>query len=765
MSGWHTRCAAGGLCLKPNGSDTAGPAHKCVECRLNVHTICSISWDDPNASFGEGHKCFECAGTQPPAVPPPAAGAAADIFPRQPEEPQENAPEQQGLMQPPRRHSRFAGLETEWTMPLNFAYQPYLCRLMEFFHETQIPYPNDRSFTKAELLELTPQVICRWFSKMAYGKEVYVVGVDKPVCARHTTLQQAKKGISFFMPNNLPSWCNGQGNPTKDASVLGVISDVKKSECRREGVPSNAKRPLRELEFRKTNQLLRKEKGWVHQYKYPAMTLWQYHLIGRVDDTAHFQVGDPRGHDVYDFAIKTKVRWSKNVQDERLCPDQILLGAYDDEFCIFIMLSIYLESFLEQYPTPKYLFSEETSEKTPMRLKNIYRRRLQRVVWSRDEFKGIEDEADHDVGGGVGTHSSRKFPATYARNKGCSPEEVEIRGRWKKNGGRVVMRYIALEQLYEDAKVAAALCVGGPVKYALKDGIKIGNEWLFENVLPNVRKYFKKDTRLCCVLALPLLYACLKDDIMVPEGIRSRVRIAYSNLGLDEEQPVTKIPLHVYRVNDKLMIDPIGGELGMIGAVATGGNGTITLTLEMGKSILLRLNRLDQKISQVQAKNEASIAQLSDRMDCKFRTMNNNIRCFGGTIEGSLLIQQGNNGRRLRRVGEAPPAEGNQEFLSTLSNNPRSLKELWLEYKVGIGGRKPAEQFTTREKNSSRRVKQQYYRRNVLWQCMGSLIREGDTVDMAIMKIRQCYGQQISVTAIINKLIADRKNGGHPNLR
>jgi hypothetical protein len=146
-------------------------------------------------------------------------------------------------------------------------------------------------------------------------------------------------------------------------------------------------------------------------------------------------------------------------------------------------------------------------------------------------------------------------------------------------------------------------------------------------------------------------------------------------------------------------------------------------------------------------------------------TVNNNIRCFGGTIEGSLLIQQANNGRRLRRVGEGLPAEENQDIRSTLSPNPRSLRELWLEYKFGIDGRKAAEQFTTREKNASSRMKQKYYRRNVFWQCMGGLIRGGQTVEIATMRIRQCYGQQLSVTAIINKMIADRKNGGHPNLR
>jgi hypothetical protein len=94
--------------------------------------------------------------------------------------------------------------------------------------------------------------------------------------------------------------------------------------------------------------------------------------------------------------------------------------AFDDEFCIFLMLSIYLESFLEQHPNPKYLFSEQMDRKAPNRLKARYSARLKTVVWSQAEFKGIEDEADRNEGGGIGTHSSRKSPATYARNKGCT---------------------------------------------------------------------------------------------------------------------------------------------------------------------------------------------------------------------------------------------------------------------------------------------------------------------------------------------------------
>jgi hypothetical protein len=145
--------------------------------------------------------------------------------------------------------------------------------------------------------------------------------------------------------------------------------------------------------------------------------------------------------------------------------------------------------------------------------------------------------------------------------------------------------------------------------------------------------------------------------------------------------------MYTGRIDDRLMIDPIGGEMGALGAAAGGGG---PMTVEMGKSLMLQMSRSDQRMSQFQAQVQASFAQQNDRFDHKLRTMNNNIGCFGGTIEGRLLIQQANNGGRLRRVAEALPAGGNQDFLSTVSPIPRSLRELWLEYKFGIDGRKPA---------------------------------------------------------------------------
>jgi hypothetical protein len=50
-----------------------------------------------------------------------------------------------------------------------------------------------------------------------------------------------------------------------------------------------------------------------------------------------------------------------------------------------------------------------------------------------------------------------------ASEHGATDPEIEIRGRWKgEKNGRIVNRYISVEQLTTDAKVAGILCVGGP---------------------------------------------------------------------------------------------------------------------------------------------------------------------------------------------------------------------------------------------------------------------------------------------------------------
>ena len=187
-----------------------------------------------------------------------------------------------------------------------------------------------------------------------------------------------------------------------------MIKQVKKFEVCGEGAPSNAKRPLKQAEFRKTLSLFRQDgNDWNHKFRYPMMALWQYHLIGRVDDVCNFKMNDPRGHGDFDFCLKTQVRWSKNVMEERQCPPQILLGAMDPLFCLLLNFAIYLEETLSRNPDQLYLFTDSTSDNAPKNLIQLYRKQLEKVVWKHQEFKALEEENNTE---GVGTHSYRKFP-------------------------------------------------------------------------------------------------------------------------------------------------------------------------------------------------------------------------------------------------------------------------------------------------------------------------------------------------------------------
>jgi hypothetical protein len=62
-------------------------------------------------------------------------------------------------------------------------------------------------------------------------------------------------------------------------------------------------------------------------------------------------------------------------------------------------------------------------------------------------------------------------------------------------------------------------------------------------------------------------------------------------------------------------------------------------------------------------------------------------------------------------------------------------------------------------------VKFTYSKRKDVWDKISELIRAGYTSDVAIDKIHKAYGERLSVTKIILAMIADQKNGGHPQLR
>ena len=127
---------------------------------------------------------------------------------------------------------------------------------------------------------------------------------------------------------------------------------------------------------------------------------------------------------------------------------------------------------------------------------------------------------------------------------------------------------------------------------------------------------------------------------------------------------------------------------------------------------------------------------------------------------GILLSGQGTQQHQLELLVETTPV--------TLNSNPCTLQCLWHEYKFGINGRKPAEQFTTVEKNASRQIKQKYWRRDVVWQTIARLVRGGRTVQLAINQIHSAYGFDTSITKLIGALFRDKDRYPgviHPSLR
>ena len=169
--------------------------------------------------------------------------------------------------------STMADNDDGWVYPRGHTYQPVMAEFMSFLHGAE-EYDNDTVFTRAQLLEIRPTDVKRFLCMKAYGDpDPNIEGGARPTEGRSDSLYYVKKALSKYMPHRTANWINGQGNPTKSALVNDMIKQVKKFEVRGEGAPSNAKRPLKQVEFRKTITLFRECNDWVHQWRYPMMAL------------------------------------------------------------------------------------------------------------------------------------------------------------------------------------------------------------------------------------------------------------------------------------------------------------------------------------------------------------------------------------------------------------------------------------------------------------------------------------------------------------
>jgi hypothetical protein len=90
----------------------------------------------------------------------------------------------------------------------------------------------------------------------------------------------------------------------------------------------------------------------------------------------------------------------------------------------------------------------------------------------------------------------------------------------------------------------------------------------------------------------------------------------------------------------------------------------------------------------------------------------------------------------------------------SLSNNPSTMFDLWDEYSNGIGGRKPAKDYNRTERG---KVKHKYTRRKVVWDQIVKLVNSGLTSDVAIDRIYTNYGNNKTLTEIINLMKKDKR--------
>ena len=151
-------------------------------------------------------------------------------------------------------------VDSNWCMPRSKKYEKYLLTLMQFVHGRESPYQKGTTFTRDQLLELKPEHIHQWLCMKAYKKRHPNTepGGDHPKYLRSSTLEQCKKGVSFFMPNNHPAWCDGRGNPTKCSLLSKLIKDVKLAEVRGLGKRSSANRARTITEYKKELEMFRR---------------------------------------------------------------------------------------------------------------------------------------------------------------------------------------------------------------------------------------------------------------------------------------------------------------------------------------------------------------------------------------------------------------------------------------------------------------------------------------------------------------------------
>jgi hypothetical protein len=158
-----------------------------------------------------------------------------------------------------------------------------------------------------------------------------------------------------------------------------------------------------------------------------------------------------------------------------------------------------------------FLDSKVVNNSEILKIETNYSCNLHNIVFSDAGFKALSNTG---LSTDLGSHWLRKFASTWAKVNGCTLNETETRGRWKRNSGRrrTVDRYVKVDQPHIDAKVEAVLRVGGPFKYEVAENLGVVVPWLKGHVVPGISAFYDQYNTISDVLAVPLFWACLDPE-------------------------------------------------------------------------------------------------------------------------------------------------------------------------------------------------------------------------------------------------------------
>jgi hypothetical protein len=305
-----------------------------------------------------------------------------------------------------------------------------------------------------------------------------------------------------------------------------------------------------------------------------------------------------------------------------------------------------------------------------------------------------------------------------------------------------------------DATVAGALCIGGPVKYIISDNVPVTDDWIIADFVPKLASKF--GNRAAATLGRSLLWAIndVECRTMIPDNLHARLLSRYNAIKIDDRNPIEKKLVVVYAVGGRLLIDEASknddNDTTITRTTVEENHGTM-------KAMLAQNHALRQQISDL----SVVVRQQHDYLKSELSRMKGTIRRFANrpaqTVGGfftprrqqQLPANNENNSNNSNTIIDNDTIP----FASTLCSKPRDLYQLWDEFEFGVGGRKAAKRFSTRERG---RVKYKYHRRKVVWDKVQEMIRRGHSNHTAIAELYRTYGEKSTVTEIINMMRRDR---------